>query len=455
MCIIILDDRPNTDRLSKDIFERARDVNPDGLGIMHPAGNGKIKIWRSMTDVDELWKRYCSARDESARVAVHFRLTTKGTTSLNNCHPIKIAPDLAIMHNGTISCLTPILPDGVSDTRLLVSGLLKKFKTNKTYIYNDDVLSAVITNLLGTDRLLFMNGKGGYMIYGSSSLGAQWYPKIGESKLGNGVWFSKGRELDYIVEGKPRAASIFPSYGKYFNHGWGDHWDRPKTKSITPKSKIDNNLVFDYGTFEWLGMKSPLYDILDKGAVLENAALHAVEGTYKGMPICTPDDGSMTKGTIYAIPGTRGNVNNELNGIDAVHGCDFSDPGGSWYFREKKTITLRTGGTVQAWVYYHGLSPDDYDDDIYRIPFGDWSAYMPDNTDDADDIEMEDSPPFVLLDSPEPITKPGHYGCPGCTSKNTYVCTVYPAANSGKEITDYLVCDNCETESPFQKEAQA
>ena len=127
--------------------------NPDGAGFMYAKG-GKVYIEKGFMKLDSILNRLHrleSSLDITATPFVlHFRITTHGGTSPENCHPFPISnnvsilqkpsvpTDIGVAHNGII----PITPrPGISDTMEYIATQLaylkranKKFYQNKNYM---------------------------------------------------------------------------------------------------------------------------------------------------------------------------------------------------------------------------------------------------------------------------------------------------------------------------------
>lgn len=208
MCLIVLDKRENsTERVSRDVLERCVEKYPHGLGIMWPH-EGQLRIWKSLDDFDGLWNRYTSARDRGARTALHFRYTTEGDTTWENCHPFWVfEPDpenqsqygLGFMHNGTMRRLTKHLPKGFSDSRYLAEDVLQK----APFAISSPAFKEMLRGIGWDDRFLFMDGKGRVTIV-NESVGF-WH---------KGVWYSHDRDRAFVLHGyQPKAKTQGHDHG--------------------------------------------------------------------------------------------------------------------------------------------------------------------------------------------------------------------------------------------------
>lgn len=108
-------------------YEKARvsaTANPDGFGFAIHAGNTIIKDHDM--DFEKLWKRWSDLRSTYVGASMfHFRISTHGTTNIDNCHPFDIGDsnDTVIGHNGILPITMPI-GDARSDTRMFAEIVL-------------------------------------------------------------------------------------------------------------------------------------------------------------------------------------------------------------------------------------------------------------------------------------------------------------------------------------------
>jgi predicted glutamine amidotransferase len=104
MCVII--HKPANEILTCDIIEKCYDSNADGFGVSwydkHGIMHTRKGVWGLKTIVRTL------SRLQHRELVCHFRWSTHGTISKDNCHPFMVANgDALLFHNG-------ILPDDIS-----------------------------------------------------------------------------------------------------------------------------------------------------------------------------------------------------------------------------------------------------------------------------------------------------------------------------------------------------
>lgn len=112
----ILHHHANATPVSLNVFRELSNANPDGMGLafLNP-DTGKVTTFKTLTDVKRLHKLYVRACEAGLSVIVHWRYTTHGTTSEDNCHPFPLPNGGVLFHNGML----PVEPMNriKSDTR--------------------------------------------------------------------------------------------------------------------------------------------------------------------------------------------------------------------------------------------------------------------------------------------------------------------------------------------------
>lgn len=122
MCILIfcpVGTTPPVDHLTESC-----EANPDGFGFAVIAGD-RIITGHSMIP-DEAIQEFLAVRAQypDGEALFHARITTHGTTSLDNCHPFYVGGNESIVlaHNGMLPC-QPKPGDLRSDTRIFAEDL--------------------------------------------------------------------------------------------------------------------------------------------------------------------------------------------------------------------------------------------------------------------------------------------------------------------------------------------
>ena len=124
MCLAIY--KPQGNPISIDNLKHGWDNNDDGAGYCFINENNDIIIKKFMS-WDAFIKEYVpdvTAYGDDSPFLIHFRITSKGATNIDNCHPFKVNDDMAIIHNGTISNIDIDKLDRRSDTKIFAEEYL-------------------------------------------------------------------------------------------------------------------------------------------------------------------------------------------------------------------------------------------------------------------------------------------------------------------------------------------
>lgn len=104
--------------------------NPHGAGFMYFDESGALKTFRSMEFskfIDEYEKQH-ALHGEHSPFSIHFRWATHGTQDISNVHPFRMNENVAVLHNGIISCEIP--DSKMSDTAAFVKYYLAALPRN-------------------------------------------------------------------------------------------------------------------------------------------------------------------------------------------------------------------------------------------------------------------------------------------------------------------------------------
>lgn len=443
MCIMLLDDRTDsTDRVPRKVLERCREKNSDGLGLMYAKG-GKLHIWRSLDNFEGLWNLYTSARDDQLKVAVHFRRTTKGVESQENCHPFLIgdkSDGFAFMHNGTIKIADGLLPEGVSDTRFFRDTVLNDLPGS---FLSNTLLRRMIQKSIDGSRLLFMDSKGDHSIINAKT--GFWWDGKGDyltkpKKNAKGVWFSKIENRRYFIDG-----DTYTRTGYTIHHDANCkcyHCKTPPPRSAVRKAEWDDladnrwlaedaykgldkpNVVFLYGDVhedptlapDYLTPSEDVGDLLfcQLWAITNEAGVQA--GALK-----TSEDYRI-RGRLFDIhpdkllKASARSVYKALEDFDTYFGYDKGDVAGSPFYRVRLPIYILGHGMILAWTYI--VNPDvEINDFIAPVPHGEWSRWL-----DRGDKDF----------------------CRECGNQDLIEATSYD--KDGNELTPMLYCSDCKRE---------
>lgn len=185
MCIAILN---KAEKITLSEFRNSLESNSDGFGMAYVIG-GKIQVWKSLSNNSKkLYNEYSKVYEKSeSPIILHFRISTGGGINLDNCHPFHISKNVVFAHNGIIKGYGTKLEN---DTRHFSREILELIP--EADLFNNTAIQTLIENIIGYSKLVFLNSKGEYKIYGED-LG-HWSQ--------NGNWFSnesyKACEVDTL-----------------------------------------------------------------------------------------------------------------------------------------------------------------------------------------------------------------------------------------------------------------
>lgn len=187
MCVIVHKER-GKDLPSSEVIEKCFRRNPDGSGILlHRKGTKTIEIHKGFMKVDdfkEALKDLNVCKDDD--LVMHFRITTSGGTSKENCHPFPISSSVddlkalrinvskAFVHNGVLGKGDEKLK--ISDTQCFVRDVMSRDEVSN-HLENEEV-QKVIEKMAESQRFFVADAeKDVFKRFGT------WYED-------GGLWFS-------------------------------------------------------------------------------------------------------------------------------------------------------------------------------------------------------------------------------------------------------------------------
>lgn len=207
MCIAILN---KAEKITLSEFTNSLQSNPDGFGMAYILG-GKIQVYKSLSqNAKKLYKEYSKVFELTEYpIILHFRISTGGGINLDNTHPFYINKSLVFAHNGMIKGYGTKTEN---DTRHFSREILENITESE--LFKNKAIQKLIEDAIGYSKLIFLNDKGQFKIYGES-LG-HW------SQSGN--WFSNDSYKDY----EPMESAYWPEW--YLNKNTGT-WKKRDLKS--------------------------------------------------------------------------------------------------------------------------------------------------------------------------------------------------------------------------------
>jgi len=164
MCLAIL--KPENQKVDEFHMQTAFDNNDDGAGFAY-VEKGKVVIEKGFMTFKPFWEALVPHMDKP--MLIHFRWATHGLVDKDNCHPFKVAPDLAMIHNGIISGIEGV--DALtSDTNAFVKHYVGPMNRGNPRIIYSEYGKLVLEKLIGSgSKLVFLNKKGKAVIINESA----------------------------------------------------------------------------------------------------------------------------------------------------------------------------------------------------------------------------------------------------------------------------------------------
>lgn len=206
MCIAILKTVGNP--ISEEILHNCWVANDDGAGFAYINWEGNIEIYKTLSWEDFI-NAYNDAFTEFGEVSnflIHFRITSRGSTDITNCHPFMINDDAAIIHNGTITNIKIDTLDTRSDTKIFAEEYLSLLPKDWE---DNPIIAEFIEDYIGYSKIVMLHKTKGYFIYNEKS--GHWF---------EGNWYSNDSY-------KPR------KYNGFFNTCNNGYWDHETQRWIS------------------------------------------------------------------------------------------------------------------------------------------------------------------------------------------------------------------------------
>lgn len=212
MCLIIAN--PTCANVPNEYIINAFSQNSDGFGVMY-SKYGVLRVKRGLFTIANVLQIFAELEAEQVPYVAHFRYATHGTMNSANCHPFPIANNLggiAMVHNGTLTG-KEWYSSTRSDTALLANKISKHIERKHIKprdLFEQDVpfVADKYGESIGTDKLVFMNGKGEINIYNENNglwMDDVWYSNLYSlcsTRVRYGSW-SRGTWTSKVTEEAP------------------------------------------------------------------------------------------------------------------------------------------------------------------------------------------------------------------------------------------------------------
>ena len=178
MCIAIYN--PITaEELPKYTLETCRENNSDGMGLAW-AYDGKLYTYKTMENFEAFYNVYKAVRKIGVDIALHFRIATHGSVTVERCHPFMVGEaegGLAVIHNGIIGSTTPAKDDVRSDTEIFCQEVLSHLPAGE--LVRNFYLVEMLEDFIGTyNKVIVLHSSGESVILNrqqGETVGDNWF----------------------------------------------------------------------------------------------------------------------------------------------------------------------------------------------------------------------------------------------------------------------------------------
>lgn len=172
MCVIVIGRAKELDNVKAEDLKAMYEHNGDGCGLAFGRRN-RIQIVKGIWSFDKFLKLLDMAKHVAdGHIMIHMRIATHGDKqSVQNCHPFRISKDIAMCHNGTLSCYPKFLDQSKSDTYWFAHTL-------RTFIGQNSLLQRLRADNNFSKGLEEWHGKGNrfaFLFNGGLVKTGQWY----------------------------------------------------------------------------------------------------------------------------------------------------------------------------------------------------------------------------------------------------------------------------------------
>lgn len=170
MCVICAKEK-GVNPPTKEELQKMFNKNPDGAGYMYADGK-KVHIVKGFMSFNKFYKHlekfYKTIDAKDAAIVYHFRITTSGGSTPQNCHPFPVSgslkdlqktnfsTDLGVAHNGVID-IRPI-PETSDTMTFITTELSKLYKSVPNFLRDENLLEMIESRI--DSKLCFLEPNG-------------------------------------------------------------------------------------------------------------------------------------------------------------------------------------------------------------------------------------------------------------------------------------------------------
>ena len=226
MCIAIV--KPKGINILEEHLYNGWLINDDGAGFACITNEGDFFIHKSMTweGFIDVYKNAVKDFGDTSDFLIHFRITSKGDTTLSNCHPFIVDEDRVIIHNGTMYNIAIDKDDPRSDTKVFAEDWLSQLPA----AWEDNaVLRVMIEDFIGASKIALLHRTKGVTIFNAD-----------KGVWDKGIWYSNKTYIAYT----PNA--IGTQIFDYYTNTWVEKGYYKKQKQ-----KQNKNIIVDINNQGW------------------------------------------------------------------------------------------------------------------------------------------------------------------------------------------------------------
>ena len=231
MCLAIY--KPEGNDISVENLHRGWLSNNDGAGYCFVDEQGDIVINKFMT-----WGEFLSAYQRDVAIygntspfLIHFRITSKGVTTIDNCHPFRVNDDMAIIHNGTMSNIPISKGDTRSDTKIFAEEYLPNIGEaliDNVYIFE------LAKGFVGYSKVCILHRTRGVFIINE---------ELGHWNTEDGCWYSNKSYEPKKYETHTTTTKTYPITTYDRNTGWSKTYDSSR--------KVETHCITADNWWDW------------------------------------------------------------------------------------------------------------------------------------------------------------------------------------------------------------
>lgn len=169
MCIAIV--KPRGATIPKENLEECFRINDDGAGfaVWVKVGNRyTVEVRKGFFTFDDFWAAWSKYGPEY-KALLHFRISTHGGISKDNCHPFLVKNGdrtMAVIHNGVLGAFTRLTDTTKSDTRAFVETVIAPLhKANPDFLMRGGAIATFLEDGVGYgNKVAMLDDRGRHVI---------------------------------------------------------------------------------------------------------------------------------------------------------------------------------------------------------------------------------------------------------------------------------------------------